>query len=128
MKGYKKLLFGEKMPDKNDPAYAERYRKEVEAGRKFAKKIRFDKAAAGVQRFAIAHRKAFIISVFSFIVLCLSLNIYRMVLVFNDEGQKNSATERQEEMLRKRHKVIADRLSYKTKKSKTYSHENTTEN
>ena len=32
--GWKKMIFGEKMPDKNDPKYKERYEKEVAAGRK----------------------------------------------------------------------------------------------
>ncbi len=29
--GWKKLIMGEKMPDKNDPRYKERYEKEVSA-------------------------------------------------------------------------------------------------
>ena len=32
--GWKKLIFGEKMPDKDDPKYEKRYKKEVEAGRR----------------------------------------------------------------------------------------------
>ena len=50
MKGFKKMLFGEKMPDKQDPKYKERYERDVAAGRKFAKTLRIDKAAAKVQR------------------------------------------------------------------------------
>ena len=46
MKGFKKMLFGEKMPDKQDPKYKERYERDVAAGRKFAKTLRIDKAAA----------------------------------------------------------------------------------
>ena len=34
--GFKRLFFGEPMPDKNDPRYRERYERDVEAGRKFA--------------------------------------------------------------------------------------------
>ena len=30
--GWKKLIFGEKMPDKNDPKYRKQYEKEVDAG------------------------------------------------------------------------------------------------
>lgn len=30
--GWKKLIMGEKMPDKNDPKYRERYEKEVGFG------------------------------------------------------------------------------------------------
>ena len=39
------MLFGEKIPDKNDPHYKERYKREIEAGRKFAKATRIDMAA-----------------------------------------------------------------------------------
>ena len=56
MKGFKKMLFGEKMPDKQDPKYKERYERDVAAGRKFAKTLRIDKAAAKVQKFADIHR------------------------------------------------------------------------
>ncbi len=35
IKGFRRMLFGEKMPDKNDPQYKERYERDVEAGRKF---------------------------------------------------------------------------------------------
>ena len=34
------MLLGEKMPDRNDPKYKERYERDVEAGRKFAKATR----------------------------------------------------------------------------------------
>ena len=59
IKGFRRMLFGEKMPDRNDPQYKERYEREVTAGRKFAKATRIDKAAAKVQGFANAHRALF---------------------------------------------------------------------
>ena len=37
--GWKKLIFGEKMPDKDDPKYKDRYEKEVETGKKFARDV-----------------------------------------------------------------------------------------
>ena len=46
IKGFRRMLFGEQMPDKNDPKYKERYERDVDAGRKFAKATRIDKAAA----------------------------------------------------------------------------------
>ena len=52
---WKKMVFGEKMPDKDDPKYKERYKKEVAAGRKAARLLKLDKAAGGVQRFACKH-------------------------------------------------------------------------
>lgn len=36
--GWKRLIVGEPMPDKNDPKYKERYEREVEAGKRFADK------------------------------------------------------------------------------------------
>ena len=42
IKGFRRMLFGEKMPDKNDPKYKDRYEREVSAGRKF------NNAAAGI--------------------------------------------------------------------------------
>ena len=44
---WKKMIFGEKMPDKDDPKYKERYEREVAAGRKAARLLRLDKAASG---------------------------------------------------------------------------------
>ncbi len=58
------MLFGEKMPDKNDPKYKERYERDVDAGRRFAKATRIDKAVAKVQGFANAHRTLFLVIVF----------------------------------------------------------------
>ena len=58
-KGFKQMLIGEKMPDKDDPKYKERYERDVRAGRKFARMCRIDKAAAKVQRFADLHKTLF---------------------------------------------------------------------
>lgn len=55
------MLFGEKMPDKNDPQYKDRYEREVTAGRKFAQAMRIDKAAPKIQGFANAHRTLFLV-------------------------------------------------------------------
>ena len=41
----KRMIFGEKMPDKDDPKYKERYEREVKAGRKFAETLHIDKFA-----------------------------------------------------------------------------------
>ena len=37
VKGFRRMLLGEDMPDKDDPKYKERREKELAAGRKFAK-------------------------------------------------------------------------------------------
>ena len=83
--GWKKLILGEKMPDKNDPRYAERYEKEVSAGRKWAKLLKIDKAAGYAQCFACQHPKMFLTLVFGIVIGCLTLNICRMVEIYNQE-------------------------------------------
>lgn len=78
IKGFRRMLFGEKMPDKNDPKYKERYERDVDAGRRFAKATRIDKAVAKVQGFANAHRTLFLVIVFGFAICGLTWNIYRL--------------------------------------------------
>ena len=60
MSSFKKFILGEKMPDKDDPKYKDRYEKEVNAGMKFAKAAKIDKIAISVQSFANTHRKLFL--------------------------------------------------------------------
>ena len=50
---WKNIILGEKMPDKDDPKYREKYEKDVEAGRKFARVTRIDRLAGHVQIFAV---------------------------------------------------------------------------
>ena len=102
MGSWKKMILGEKMPDKNDPKYAERYEKEVASGRKFARWTRIDKAAGCVQRFACRHPKRFLAIVFTIVIGCFALNVYRIVQVCNrpKATHTTTATQHQEELLR----------------------------
>ncbi len=70
MSSFKKFILGEKMPDKDDPKYKDRYEKEVNAGMKFAKAAKIDKIAISVQSFANAHRKLFLAIVFGVVLSC----------------------------------------------------------
>lgn len=101
MKGFKRMLLGEKMPDRDDPQYKARYEREVSAGRRFARITRIDKAAAKVQGFANLHRTLFLVIVFGFIAASLAWNIYRMSVVFHRPVQR-TATEMQDSVLRSR--------------------------
>lgn len=103
MKGFKKMLFGEKMPDKDDPKYKERYERDVAAGRKFAKTLRIDKAAAKVQKFADIHRTLFLVIVFSFVAFSFGFNIFHIVKVYNRSERHRTATELQDSVLKARH-------------------------
>lgn len=109
--GWKKMLVGEKMPDKDDPKYRQRYEEEVRAGRKFAKTMKLDVLAGKVQLFANDHKRLFLSLVFGFIILSFGLNIYRMAVVYNHQRSRRSAAERQEQMLRKRHNKVRKAVS-----------------
>ena len=111
--GWKKLIFGEKMPDKDDPKYRKQYEKEVDAGRRTAKLLGIDKAAASVQRFAIRFPRFFLVLVFGIVIFCLGYNIYRIATVANMPRERTTATERQEGLLKKRHVVRMDTITVK---------------
>lgn len=106
IKGFRRMLFGEKMPDKNDPQYKERYERDVDAGRKFAKAARIDKAAAKVQGFANTHRTLFLAIIFGLVIGGLAWNVYRLTVVCRYQPSRRTATEMQDSILRERHKTL----------------------
>lgn len=108
IKGFRRMLFGEKMPDRNDPQYKERYEREVTAGRKFAKATRIDKAAAKVQGFANVHRTLFLVIVFGFVIGGFAWNVYRLTVVYRHNPARRTATEMQDSVLRERHKRLQE--------------------
>ena len=74
----KKMIFGEKIPDKDDPGYKEKHEKTVEAGKNFAKAVKLDKVAMKVQGFASGHPKLFLAFILGFVLFSIGLNLYRM--------------------------------------------------
>ena len=96
------MILGEKMPDKNDPQYKERYEKDVEAGRKFAKATRIDRLAGHIQRFADRHSKLFLAIVFGIVIGCLAVNVYHMTRAYSARQEQKTATEMQEQLLREK--------------------------
>jgi hypothetical protein len=97
--GWKKLIFGEKMPDKDDPKNKEQREKENKAGRNVAKALRLDKVAAKTQHFALIHPKLFLLIVFGFVIGCLGYNIYGMFRAYHYQQETSTAVERQQERL-----------------------------
>lgn len=95
-KGFRRMLFGEKMPDKNDPQYKERYERDVNAGRKFAQATRLDKLAAKIQGFANRNKILFLVMVFGFVIGTFTFNIYRLTKAYRHGQEIRSATEMQE--------------------------------
>lgn len=100
--GWKKLIMGEKMPDKNDPKYKERYEKEVSAGRKVARFLKIDKAAAATQGFADRWPKLFLGIVFGIVIFCFVLNVYRLSQVATKANDYQTAVEKQESRYKER--------------------------
>ena len=96
----KKMIFGEKVPDKDDPNYKEKHEKTMAVGKKFAQKLRLDKAAAAVQRFANANPKSFLAIVFSVLLISMTLNIWRLSAASVSRSKPSSAVERQESELK----------------------------
>ena len=104
IQGFRRMLLGEKMPARNDPKYKERYEREVNAGRRFAKATRIDKAAAKVQGFANVHRSLFRVRVLAYVAAGLAWNIYRRTVVYHRQPVKRTATEMQDSILQERHR------------------------
>ena len=106
IKGFKRILVGEPMPDKDDPKNKERYEREVNAGKNFAKYTKIDKLAAHVQAFAIKNQKAFLAFTFGTIILCFVLNVCRMAVYYSYRQTSRTATEMQDSLLKARHHHI----------------------
>lgn len=95
----KKVILGEKVPDKDDPNYKKQHKQSVEAGKSFAQALRLDKAAAKVQRFASHYPKVFLCLIFGFVLFSVGLNLYRMSTAVSYRNNPSSAVERQEKEL-----------------------------
>lgn len=115
--GWKKLIFGEKMPDKDDPKYREQYEKEVNAGRRAARFLGIDKAAACVQKFALRFPRLFLTMVFGLVIFCLGHNLYRIATVANIPRERTTATERQETLLKQKYDESRDTVRVKQSNS-----------
>ena len=100
--GFKKIIIGEEMPDKNDPKYREKYEQDVEAGKKFAKTLHLDKGVSCIQNFASGNRNTFLVIIFAFVLISVALNIYRMTRAYSTFHDRSTAVERQEQMMPKK--------------------------
>ena len=102
MKKLKRMVFGEKMPDKDDPKYRARYERDVEAGRRFCHATRLDKCAAGVQNFATRHSRLFFSLVITVIVMCFAFSLHRMCGAWHHRSETTTAAEAQRTMIEMR--------------------------
>ena len=96
----KKMIIGEKMPDRDDPKYQKRYEEDVEAGRRFARILKLDVLAGHIQLFAEKHRRLFLAIVFGIILFCFGLNVYRFSRAYGVRRESQGVVRSQEEILR----------------------------
>ena len=87
------MILGEKMPDKDDPKYREKYEKDVEAGRRFARATRIDRLAGHVQRFAERRRRLFLGIVMAIVLGCLALNVRNFSRAYRLRMQQKEAVQ-----------------------------------
>ena len=97
---WKNIILGEKMPDKDDPKYREKYEKDVEAGRKFARVTRIDRLTGHVQRFAEKHRGVFLGIVMAIVLGCLAVNIYHFTRAYRSHREQKVSSQEASRMLR----------------------------
>ena len=121
----KKVILGEKVPDKDDPNYKKQHEQSVEAGKSFAQAMRLDKAAAKVQHFASHYPKVFLCLIFGFVLFSVGLNLYRMSTAVSYRNHPSSAVERQEKELHfNRHQTHGkkDNKGNNTPQTEEYEH------
>lgn len=87
--GWKTFLLGEKMPDKNDPQYKERYEREVAAGRRFADAVGITWLVGKIQVWGQAHKVSFLVIVLGFIFSVFVYNLVNLVIAYRQSGTPN---------------------------------------
>ena len=110
--GWKRLIVGEPMPDKNDPKYKERYEREVEAGKRFADKCGISWGAKRLQEVGQEHKMAFLAIVFGFVMVCFMMNVFYLMDVMQHQGQiKATAIERVDSAMQsKGHHIVVNKV------------------
>lgn len=104
--GFKRIIMGDPMPDKNDPKYRERYEKEVEAGKQFADKSGLSWLVMKIQILANRHRVVFLVTVFGIVIGCFAINIFNMVRSYNaSKERRTTAVEQVDSVLHQRRTI-----------------------
>lgn len=99
----KKILFGEKVPDKDDPKYRDIHDESEAAGRKVAEKTGMGKIVAKVQGFADNHRKSFFTIIIAYAIIMAGIFGQRIYALWHNQPQQSTAVERQERALGFKH-------------------------
>ena len=104
----KKILFGEKTPDENDPKFQKLREESEAAGRKVTQMTGMGKFVTKMQRFAENHQKVFFSLLILYIFFASVIAIQRVHLLWNNRPQQSSAIERQERELGFKHLAVPE--------------------
>ncbi len=103
---WKKFFVGEPMPDKNDPKYQERYKREYEAGKKFAEKSGIAWLAGVIQKKGQEHKIGFLVIAFGFVLICFIINSVRLFSAYQRGDHRQAvAVERVDSAMKYRMKA-----------------------
>ena len=102
VEGFKRVVVGESMPDKDDPKYRARYEREVAAGRRFGEMVGIARFGGWLCRVADRHRKWTV-----GLILCLCMffflyNFCHLVVGLGSAGKRANAVEYQDSVFRNR--------------------------
>ena len=90
IQGFRRMLFGEPMPDKNDPKYRERYERDVAAGAKFARITGIAWLGRHYVAWAEKHKKAFFAIVLAVMTMFAIGNMYRLCVSMSGSTRPHS--------------------------------------
>ena len=101
----KKVFFGERMPDKEDPEYQELRKKSYDAGRRFGDAIGLPWLGEKIYLVSSRHKKFFFVLLFSFVIFWLCLKTYTFVRAVNriNHNKHTTAVERVDSALEHRY-------------------------
>ncbi len=108
VQGFRRMLIGEPMPDKNDPKYRERYERDVAAGARFAEVTGLAWLGRHYVAWAEKNKKAFFVIILSLMTFFVIGNFYRFASHIGDarNGQVNTAVAQQDSALHHRYSDI----------------------
>lgn len=86
IQGFRRILVGEAMPDKNDPKYKERYERDVRAGQCFAEATGLAWLGRHYVSWAEQNKKMFFAIVLSVMTLFVIGNLYRFATHWTPSG------------------------------------------
>ena len=102
----KKLVFGEKCPDMDDPKLSKQRKEFNSYGEKFGKLIRLDKLAGWLQTQWQVNPRRFVAVFLGIMSIMFFWNIYRLVYITaNYPYTQSSAVQRVEKEMQKRHLI-----------------------